>query len=391
MLAPVSEAEFGERALLELGLESAAPLRGVLRASSTIPATARSGTLVVARDRDEAEALDRLAAFRAGLGLPVERLRPSQARALEPALAPTSGSRSTSPATTRSTRASSSPRCARAFAGEQPRAASSGARASRASASPASSPTAATISRRRRRRRRRRATSRGSRCPSTRACRCGRSRASGAAAARSDGPAWSSARSAASTRTSSRAATGATCSARRWRSAAGTRRRPPAASTSCCATSSELVPGVFELEIEELIAGPASGDAGQPAGDRPGRARGPGLGDRPLPQRHPAHAGHGRPRGRRAGRRAAARTGRRPPTRCASRGCRHEGRPERRADAELDDGATVAAALDVARPAGAGRGVAVAVDAEVVPRGEWAQTELHEGARVEILRAIQGG
>src|SRR5262249_4363952 len=47
------------------------------------------GTLVVARDRDEAEALDRLAAFRTSLGLPVERLRPSQARALEPALAPT--------------------------------------------------------------------------------------------------------------------------------------------------------------------------------------------------------------------------------------------------------------------------------------------------------------
>jgi sulfur carrier protein len=33
----------------------------------------------------------------------------------------------------------------------------------------------------------------------------------------------------------------------------------------------------------------------------------------------------------------------------------------------------------------------VAVDAEVVPRGQWADTELHEGARVEILRAIQGG
>ena len=36
------------------------------------------------------------------------------------------------------------------------------------------------------------------------------------------------------------------------------------------------------------------------------------------------------------------------------------------------------------------RGVAVAVDAEVVPRREW-QRELHEDARVEVLRAIQGG
>ena len=45
-------------------------------------------------------------------------------------------------------------------------------------------------------------------------------------------------------------------------------------------------------------------------------------------------------------------------------------------------------ALDV--PGGA-RGVAVAVDAEVVPRGEWETTKLDDGARVEVLRAIQGG
>jgi len=61
------------------------------------------------------------------------------------------------------------------------------------------------------------------------------------------------------------------------------------------------------------------------------------------------------------------------------------------ADAVLDDGATVAAALESLDLPAAGRGVAVAVDAEVVPRGEWDATELHEGARVEILRAIQGG
>ena len=58
---------------------------------------------------------------------------------------------------------------------------------------------------------------------------------------------------------------------------------------------------------------------------------------------------------------------------------------------ELADRATVAAALDALALPGAGRGVAVAVDAEVVPRGAWGGTELHEGARVEILRAIQGG
>jgi sulfur carrier protein len=60
-------------------------------------------------------------------------------------------------------------------------------------------------------------------------------------------------------------------------------------------------------------------------------------------------------------------------------------------EAELADGATVAAALDSLDLPGAGRGVAVAVDAEVVPRGEWAATELYDGARVEVLRAIQGG
>jgi sulfur carrier protein len=58
---------------------------------------------------------------------------------------------------------------------------------------------------------------------------------------------------------------------------------------------------------------------------------------------------------------------------------------------ELRDGTTVEAALESLELPGAGRGVAVAVDAEVVPRGQWADTELHEGARVEILRAIQGG
>jgi sulfur carrier protein len=60
-------------------------------------------------------------------------------------------------------------------------------------------------------------------------------------------------------------------------------------------------------------------------------------------------------------------------------------------EAVFEDGATVEAALASLDLPGAGRGVAVALDAEVVPRGEWAATQLHEGARVEILRAIQGG
>jgi sulfur carrier protein len=59
--------------------------------------------------------------------------------------------------------------------------------------------------------------------------------------------------------------------------------------------------------------------------------------------------------------------------------------------AELGEGATVQAAVDALELPASGRGVAVAVDAEVVPRTEWPTYELQEGARVEVLRAIQGG
>jgi sulfur carrier protein len=55
------------------------------------------------------------------------------------------------------------------------------------------------------------------------------------------------------------------------------------------------------------------------------------------------------------------------------------------------DGATVRQLLDGLRLAGGARGLAVAVDAAVVPRGEWETTRLDDGARVEVLRAIQGG
>ncbi len=48
----------------------------------------RCGTLLVARDADEAEALEREFELRQRFGLDVERLRPSEARALEPGLAP---------------------------------------------------------------------------------------------------------------------------------------------------------------------------------------------------------------------------------------------------------------------------------------------------------------
>ncbi len=58
---------------------------------------------------------------------------------------------------------------------------------------------------------------------------------------------------------------------------------------------------------------------------------------------------------------------------------------------DLADRASVTAAVTAAGAPAEGRGVAVAVDGEVVPRGEWESTELHEGQRVEVLQAVQGG
>jgi glycine oxidase len=93
MLAPVSEADAGEQALLRLGRESARAWPAFaeeLRAASGVDVDYRAhGTLLVARDRDEAEALERELALRERFGLRAERLRPSQARRAEPALAPT--------------------------------------------------------------------------------------------------------------------------------------------------------------------------------------------------------------------------------------------------------------------------------------------------------------
>jgi glycine oxidase len=88
MLAPVSEATFGESDLLALNL--AAAERWPAWADALGGAGRReSGTLLVARDRDQAEALDREHRFRRECGLTAERLLPSVARRLEPALAPT--------------------------------------------------------------------------------------------------------------------------------------------------------------------------------------------------------------------------------------------------------------------------------------------------------------
>ena len=57
----------------------------------------------------------------------------------------------------------------------------------------------------------------------------------------------------------------------------------------------------------------------------------------------------------------------------------------------LPEGATAADAVRAAGAPEEGRGVAVALDGEVVPRARWASTPLADGGQVEVLTAVQGG
>lgn len=58
---------------------------------------------------------------------------------------------------------------------------------------------------------------------------------------------------------------------------------------------------------------------------------------------------------------------------------------------ELPAGATVEQAVFESGAPEEGRGVAVAVDGEVVPRGRWSDTALRDGQEIEVLHAVQGG
>jgi glycine oxidase len=93
MLAPISEAMASEQPLMRLGLASVDAYPGFVEELSEVTGMdtgyLRCGTLLGARDRDDAEWLERERELRETLGLPVRRLRASQARELEPALAPT--------------------------------------------------------------------------------------------------------------------------------------------------------------------------------------------------------------------------------------------------------------------------------------------------------------
>jgi glycine oxidase len=93
MLAPTAEADPREGALLGASLASASAYPAFVDelagASDAQPGYLRCGTLLVARDADEARALERELGFRQHLELPVRRHLATQTRRLEPGLSPT--------------------------------------------------------------------------------------------------------------------------------------------------------------------------------------------------------------------------------------------------------------------------------------------------------------
>jgi glycine oxidase len=92
MLAPVTEVDFGEEPLLRVNLAGLArwpAFAAELEERTGLPTGYReTGALVVAADRDDAEALRRLHDFQRELGLDVEWLTPGACRRLEPGLSP---------------------------------------------------------------------------------------------------------------------------------------------------------------------------------------------------------------------------------------------------------------------------------------------------------------
>ena len=230
MLAPVTEADPGELALLELGLRSAetwpAFAAELAQASGIDPGLRQCGALVVARDRDEAEALERELDLRRELHLGVERLVASAARRVEPALAPTirlalivPGDHATDPRATVTALAEAVRRVGVELCTGKAveRIHCEGAKITGVEVAGegviAAEHVVVAAGRVERRDRRPAAGS-----------RCARSRARSCACATRTAPACCTGSSASKAATSSRAATAATSSARRWRSAASTRR-----------------------------------------------------------------------------------------------------------------------------------------------------------------------
>ena len=92
MLAPDAEIEFEERELYDLNRESLRRwpdfAQRVEAASGQLVDYRSEGTLIVADDRDSAEALERLYTFQQEQGLNVEWLTGEEAKEIEPFVAP---------------------------------------------------------------------------------------------------------------------------------------------------------------------------------------------------------------------------------------------------------------------------------------------------------------
>ncbi len=58
---------------------------------------------------------------------------------------------------------------------------------------------------------------------------------------------------------------------------------------------------------------------------------------------------------------------------------------------QLRDGARVVDAVAASGASQSGRGVAVAIDGDVLPRLQWDAVILREGQRIEVVQAVQGG
>jgi glycine oxidase len=90
MLAPVTEADFGEEPLIELNLAAARGYREFIAEleseTGAVTGYRRTGTITIALDRDQAEELQRLHEFQRSLGLAAEWLAGRDCRRIEPGL-----------------------------------------------------------------------------------------------------------------------------------------------------------------------------------------------------------------------------------------------------------------------------------------------------------------
>ena len=402
MLAPVTEADFGEEGPLRVNLagrERWPAFAAELEEVTGLPTGYRdSGALVVAADRDDAEALRRLHDFQRSLGLAAEWLAPSRCRALEPGLSPRIAGGILAPqdghADPRATVSALAAAVEELALGVEVEAIEhDGLRGDRrAHRQPGRSPASSVV------------------VAAGRVERRARSSGPGPAGPAGEGadPRAAHARRRCRSRSSAMLRT-----PRCYLVARGDGRVVLGATVEEQGFDTAVTAdGVFRL-LEARLGGAARG-----------RRAGAGASARRAAAGHSRQrAGGGRGRARRArsgppatgataccSRRSRARSwpsllageplpedfavlepGRFAESGARSTRCAHDGRDaERRARASCRPARRWPPRCARRAPEG-GRGVAVALDGEVVPRGEWATTEVREGQELEVLHAVQGG